>query len=71
MLSLDEAIKHHEEVAEKEQAKGFNFNTHYNCETEYGSKCYKCAEEHRQLAEWLKELRAYRDIVNAQNRGSE
>ena len=43
-MTLDEAIKHAEEVAE--QNKG----------------CQKCAEEHRQLAKWLKALR---DIKNA------
>ena len=25
------------------------------------NQCLKCAKEHRQLAEWLKELKAYRD----------
>ena len=25
------------------------------------TKCKECAEEHRQLAEWLKELKAYRE----------
>lgn len=49
MLTLEEAIKHCEEVAERE-----------------GKTCNgaECAEEHLQLAEWLKELRAYRDVVN-------
>ncbi|MCR5788645.1 MAG: hypothetical protein K6G83_02040 [Lachnospiraceae bacterium] len=56
-MTLDEAIKHAEEVARKEQEKGFDLNTHYNCETEYGKKCYKCAAEHRQLAEWLKDYK--------------
>ena len=37
------------------------YNTHYNCETVEGSKCYKCAEDHEQLAEWLKELKAYKE----------
>ena len=54
-MTLDEAIKHAEEVA--------NTNERL-CETvhpamqlsDYG----KCAKEHRQLAEWLKELVKYR-----------
>ena len=43
-MTIDEAIKHAEEVAE-EQVK----------------RCEKCAEEHRQLAEWLKELKQLRE----------
>lgn len=39
-MTLEEAIKHAEEVA--------------------SSSCGKCAEEHKQLAEWLKELNRYR-----------
>ena len=51
-MTLDEAIKHAEEVAEE--------HTKYNI---YGGfeSCDKCAEEHRQLAEWLKELKEYRE----------
>ena len=62
-MTLDEAIKHAEEVAEREKEKGFEFNTRYNRENEYGTKCYECAEEHRQLAEWLKELKMYREMI--------
>ena len=40
-MTLDEAIKHAEEVAEEK-------------------RCEKCGEEHRQLAEWLKELKQLR-----------
>lgn len=60
-MTLDEAICHCEEVAEREKAKGFEFNTRYNRENEYGTKCYECADEHRQLAEWLKELKQLRE----------
>ena len=41
-MTLDEAIKHCEEVAD-------------TCENK------ECGKEHKQLAEWLKELKAYRD----------
>lgn len=44
-MTLDEAIKHCEEK-EKEQAL---------------NGCFACAEEHKQLAEWLKELKARRE----------
>ena len=32
---------------------------------EYGKikPCKECAEEHRQLAEWLKELKLYREMI--------
>lgn len=45
-MTLDEAIKHCEEVAD------------YDC---YNDDQRKCAAEHRQLAEWLKELKQYRE----------
>jgi len=41
-MTLDEAIKHAEEVADYDA---------------YGEKQCKCAEEHRQLAEWLKDYK--------------
>ena len=44
-MTLEEAIKHCEEK-EKEQAL---------------NGCFACAEEHKQLAEWLKELKRYRE----------
>lgn len=53
-MTIDEAIKHCEEVAEK-----------YCEKVEEGLTaddfCDSCASEHRQLAEWLKELKAYRE----------
>ena len=45
-MTLDEAIKHAEEVAEEH--------------TEYYASCDKYAEKYRQLAEWLKELKQLR-----------
>ena len=61
MLNLDEAIRHCEEVAERERLKGFEYNTNYNRDNEWGEKCYKCAEEHRQLAEWLKDYKRLKE----------
>ena len=55
--SLDDAIKHCEEVAEK-----------YCEKVEEGLTaddfCDSCASEHRQLAEWLKELNTYREFAD-------
>ena len=63
-MTLDEAIKHAEEVAEEQDMRA-GFETDYSCyqmsDTER-NQCKKCAEEHRQLAEWLKELKKLREI---------
>lgn len=56
MISLEEAIKHCEEVAEENQAI-------VDACDYYGdnmAKCEQCANEHRQLAKWLKELQELR-----------
>ena len=45
-MILDEAIRHAEEVAE------------YDC---YNDEQKKCSDEHRQLAEWLRELKRLRE----------
>ena len=58
-MTLEEAIKHCEEVAEdkfNEAQESIMCNRF-----QYADDCRDCAEEHRQLAEWLKELKAYRD----------
>ena len=54
-MDLDEAIKHCDEVAKRERKL-------YEEElTDCLEGCIKCAEEHEQLAEWLKELKRYRE----------
>ena len=70
-MTIDEAIKHCIEVAEKQEItaksnlieidkiKADGILRLYDAD-EYES-CMKCATEHRQLAEWLKELKAYRE----------
>lgn len=61
MMTLEEAILHCEEVAE------INEDIAYNTENDNWmviGKCQKCAEEHRQLAEWLKELKKLREVLN-------
>ena len=45
MMTIDEAIKHAERVAEANKS----------------ANCIECAEEHQQLADWLKELKAYKE----------
>ena len=65
MLSLDEAIRHAEKIVE-EQEKLYRLcpATNYGCKGdkycnssyEYDG-CLKCAEEYRQLAEWLRDYK--------------
>ena len=62
-MTLDEAIKHCLEVAERqEKLKESKYIS--DIEVQY---CDKCAADHRQLAEWLTELKELRSIVDACN----
>lgn len=54
-MILDEAIKHAEEVAEENECLCNQIHPSLQLKN-YG----KCAEEHRQLAEWLKELKVFK-----------
>jgi len=59
VMDLDEAIKHCDEVAKRERKL-------YEEElTDCLEGCIKCAKEHEQLAEWLKELKAYRELFES------
>lgn len=58
-MTLDEAIKHCEEVAHEkriESGECISVNDLENAEA-----CYECGEEHKQLAEWLTELKQRRE----------
>ena len=59
MMDIDSAIKHCEEVVHTKQWQVDNECWEKDSLTE--QECKKCAEEHRQLAEWLKELKAVRE----------
>ena len=56
-MTIDEAIEHAEDVA-KEQDR--------YCPTPNGTfdPHKACAEEHRQLAEWLRELKLLRSLIS-------
>jgi predicted ribosome quality control (RQC) complex YloA/Tae2 family protein len=62
-MTLDEAIKHCEEVAEKNETKGKmiqnNFSKLRREQKQEIDSCLECAKEHRQLAKWLRELKNY------------
>ena len=60
MLSIDEAIAHARAVANTQRGKsGICLQNGLECE--HFSDCLKCAEEHEQLAEWLEELKCYKN----------
>lgn len=56
-MTIDEAIKHCEEVAEKNRELFEKIGTNSYDEV----NCLECAREHEQLAEWLKELKRHRE----------
>ena len=63
-MTLEEAIKHCEEVATENEKTIAYYTIQGDKEwlDECKKDCVKYAREHRQLAEWLKELKKYRAI---------
>ena len=59
-LTLEESIAHAKEVAEKNY-RGANFESIDSIDDDIKANCVKCAEEHEQLAEWLEELKSYKE----------
>jgi hypothetical protein len=55
-MTLDEAIKHCEEVAMDKADLACTL-----WDSKEKARCEDCAKEHRQLAEWLKELKRQRE----------
>lgn len=65
-MTLNEAIKHCEEVAEELRNVDMGeLDALYCGDTEYiearKNDCIECARDHKQLAEWLKELKQLRE----------
>ena len=56
-MTLDEAIKHAEEVANVCESEASKYDMTDAYENYVACQDGKCAKEHRQLAEWLKELK--------------
>lgn len=72
MLDIDTAIKHCLEVAEQNEisaityknCKGIKANMYEKLTAEKAENdCRECAAEHRQLAEWLKELKEAKRLL--------
>lgn len=60
-MTLDEAIKHCEETSKFKSEEGQEARLQE--QDKYAEECFKCAEEYRQLAEWLKELKEFRLLL--------
>lgn len=66
-MTLEEAIVHCEEVIQKkEQLLEIHRRTlvlipKYSLTAKQEQECIKCAEDHKQLVEWLKELQMLRE----------
>ena len=60
-MTLDEAIKHAEEVADLCEYEASKYDMSDSYESYVACQNGKCATEHRQLAEWLKELKQLRE----------
>lgn len=56
-MTLDEAIAHAEEVVERMGEMKNQYQSRGNHIVERWDTCDKCAEEHNQLAEWLKDYK--------------
>lgn len=59
-LTLEDAITHAKEVAEKNY-RGADFESLDSVDDDIKTNCIKCAKEHMQLAEWLEELKTYKE----------
>lgn len=60
-LTLEEAIAHAKEVAEKNY-RGADFESLDPVDDDIKANCVKCAEEHMQLVRWLEKLKSYKDL---------
>lgn len=67
-MTLDEAIQHYREVVEDNIQKSRKMTKDPFCVVNLDKieVCNKCAEEHEQLADWLEEYKAYKEIGTVQ-----
>lgn len=64
-LTLDEAIQHCLEVAEQKEHDSITTTGDHELDIAMKEGCIQCAADHRQLAEWLTELKELRNSVGA------
>ena len=57
MMTLDEAIKHCEEVAKQNETQADRWKEEGGEKWGKVTACRECANDHRQLAEWLKDYK--------------
>ena len=60
-LIIEEAIKHAKEVADMNYNDAEKFDSNDSVENYMKANCMKCAEQHEKLAEWLEELKSYKE----------
>lgn len=59
MITIDEAIAYEREVAEERRVQSIKFEAVDNI-----NMCLECVEKHKQLADWLEELKRLRENSN-------
>ena len=60
-LTLEEAIKHAKEIADMNYNDAEKFDSNDSVENYMKGNYMKCAEQHEKLAEWLEELKSYKE----------
>ena len=64
-MTIDEAIRHCLEVAEQNETQAEKWQEEGGEEWGKTTACRECAAEHRQLAEWLTELKELKNSIGA------
>lgn len=64
-MTIDEAIKHCLEVAEQKETQAEKWQEEGGEEWGKTTACRECAAEHRQLAEWLRELKEAKRLLKS------
>lgn len=65
-MTLDQAIEHCNEVAKEQERKAQSIGKQLigSAIAKYQNECVECAASHRQLAEWLKELKEAKRLLS-------
>ena len=61
-LTLEDAIAHAKEVADMNYNDAEKFDSNDSVENYMKANCMKCAEQHEKLAEFLEELKYYKNL---------